>query len=58
MWVNRDESIAKQILSAHRTVYFSQLLKTNFLSETIVSQAQLNRHLFIRNQQSVKYIQI
>ena len=33
-WVNSDKSIAKQILPDHRTVYFSQLLKTNFLSET------------------------
>ena len=32
--MNKDENIAKQILKAHWTIYFSQLLKTNLLSET------------------------
>ena len=32
--------IVQKISHAHRTISFSQLLKTNFLYETIVSQAQ------------------
>ena len=33
--------VAQQISSVHSTMYFSELLKTNLLSETIVFQAQL-----------------
>ena len=33
--------VAQQIVPAHRTTYFSQLLKANLLSETTVSQAQM-----------------
>ena len=32
--------VAQQICPAHRTLYIPQLLKTNLLSETVVSQAQ------------------
>ena len=41
-WVNKNENLqllSQQISPAHRTVYFSHLLKVNLLSETIVSQA-------------------
>ena len=31
----------KQIVLAHRTIYFSKLLKTNLISEAVVSQTQL-----------------
>ena len=41
IWVNKDENmIPQQISLIHRTMYFSQLLKTNFFSETIYSQTQ------------------
>ena len=33
--------VAQQIFPAHRAMYFLQLLNTNLLSETIVSQVQL-----------------
>ena len=39
-WVHKDENIAQHIFKAHRTIYFSQLLKTNLLSETTVSHGQ------------------
>ena len=42
--------IAQQIFPAHRTMYFLQLMETNFLSETIVSQAQ-QAYLLVRMQQ-------
>ena len=32
--------VAQQISPAYRAIYFSQLLKANLLTETIVSQAQ------------------
>ena len=32
--------VAQQISPVYRTIYFSQLLKTNLLSETIISHAQ------------------
>ena len=32
---------SQQFFPGHRTTYMSQLLKTNLLSETTVSQAQL-----------------
>ena len=32
--------VAWQISPAHKTIYFSQLLKANLMYETIVSQAQ------------------
>ena len=40
--VSKDENIyiAQQIFPVHRTMYFSQLLKTNLLCATSVSQAQ------------------
>ena len=37
-WMNNDGN--KKIFQAHRTIFFPKLLKTNLLSETIVSQAQ------------------
>ena len=36
----KPEHVAQQIFPAHKTIYSSQLLKTNLLSETRVSQAQ------------------
>ena len=33
----RQKNIAQQILQAHRTMYFLQLLKTNLLSKISVS---------------------
>ena len=48
-WVNKDENIAQQILTGYPSpqdnIYqYSQLLKTNLLPETNISQAQ---HTFI-----------
>ena len=34
-------NLTQQIVPANRTMYFSQLLKANLLSEAIVSQVQL-----------------
>ena len=39
--VSKHENISQQFFPGHRTTYMSQLLKTNLLSETTVSQAQL-----------------
>ena len=36
----RTGTVALQIFPNHKAIYFLQLLKTNLLSETIVSQAQ------------------
>ena len=38
-WMNKD-IIAQQIFPAHGTIYSSQLLETNFLSETAISEAK------------------
>ena len=32
--------VAQQIFLAHKTIYFSQLLRTNLLPKTIVSKVQ------------------
>ena len=36
-----EKHVTQQIFPAHRAMYFLQLLKTNLLSETTVSQVQL-----------------
>ena len=49
----------QQIFLAHRTIYSPQLLKTNLLSETIVSEPQLAfiySNSAIIEEQSVKYV--
>ena len=35
-----ENTLVQQILPAHRTIYFSQLLEANLLPETTVSQTQ------------------
>ena len=52
--------VAQQTVPAHRTIYFSQSLKGNSLSETIVSQAQLeftcSNSAIVTVGKSVKYV--
>ena len=40
-WMNKDEHLQPTNCPNCRTVYFSQLLKENLLSETIVSRHQM-----------------
>ena len=52
--------VAQQTVPAHKTIYFSQSLKGNSLSETIVSQAQLeftcSNSAIVTVGKSVKYV--
>ena len=61
-WVNKDENIAQKIFPAHKTIYFSYLLKTNFLPKTIVFLAHpafsCSNSAITAVEQSVKYVQI
>ena len=54
-WVKELKYVAKQVSPAHRTIYFSQLLKRN-LSETIASHTQPT-FIWLNSIMIIKYVQ-